>query len=370
MTLPRILIVSHTYTAPVNRAKLDALAQHSTLTAIIPNRWQDALFTLDTNQTRPVNYVLHTLAIRFNGHILRYLYPWHDVNHIILQTQPDLIYVEEEPASLVLTQFALLKRRAKLVCFTCENIFRHVGLPGIERYNLAQCDGVIAGNRQAAEIIRRKKFAKPILITPQLGIDPDFFKPTRSTELRDQLGLEGFIVGYIGRLVEEKGLGILIDAVAELPEICLLIIGSGPLREKLEQSIATRNLAARVRIVPSVSHDQIPLYLNALDVLALPSQTTPVWKEQFGHVLVEAMACAVPVVGSDSGAIPKVIGDAGLIFPEGNANSLRDAIVTLRSNSVRCEQLAQAGRARVLAQFTHAHIAAANIEFFKQVLAS
>ena len=68
---------------------------------------------------------------------------------------------------------------------------------------------------------------------------------------------------------------------------------------------------------------EVPAVLRALDVLVLPSLTTPSWKEQFGRVLQEAMACAIPVVGSDSGEIPHVIGDAGLVTPEGDAAALR-----------------------------------------------
>ena len=63
--------------------------------------------------------------------------------------------------------------------------------------------------------------------------------------------------------------------------------------------------------------NDVPRHLRALDALVLPSESTPLWKEQFGHVLIEAMACGVPVVGSDSGAIPEVIGEAGLLFPGG-----------------------------------------------------
>jgi glycosyltransferase involved in cell wall biosynthesis len=121
-------------------------------------------------------------------------------------------------------------------------------------------------------------------------------------------------------------------------------------------------------VISAVPHEEIPHYLNALDGLVLPSLTTPVWKEQFGHVLIEAMACEVPVIGSNSGAIPEVLGEAGLIFPEGDLTALSQAIMTLQSDAVRRAQLAQAGRVRVLAHYTHERIAAANAEFFQQVL--
>ena len=115
-------------------------------------------------------------------------------------------------------------------------------------------------------------------------------------------------------------------------------------------------------------HEQVARYLNTLDTLALPSLTTPTWKEQFGHVLIEAMACGVPVIGSSSGAIPELIGDAGLIFPEGDIAALRAAIISLQTNLCQRSELARAGRKRVLEHYTHDRIAAANAEFFAQVL--
>lgn len=163
---------------------------------------------------------------------------------------------------------------------------------------------------------------------------------------------------------------MLLAAMADLPAAQLVLVGEGALRGEIERWIATQQLAARVRVIPAMPHEEIARVLNTLDVLVLPSQTTATWKEQFGHVLIEAMAAGVPVLGSDSGAIPEVIGDAGIIFPEGDARALRDALAALQNDAARRAQLAQHGRARVLAHYTHARIAAANVEFFEQVLAA
>lgn len=165
----RVLLVSHTYVAPLNRAKLDALARHVALTVIIPARWRDALFTLHADRASATNYTLHALPVRFDGHILRYVYPFRALARLIAHAQPEVIYVEEEPASLALAQCALLKRRAKLIGFTWENIARCVGVPGIEQFNLARCDGIIAGNTEAAQVMRAKKFTKPMVVTAATG---------------------------------------------------------------------------------------------------------------------------------------------------------------------------------------------------------
>jgi glycosyltransferase involved in cell wall biosynthesis len=304
------------------------------------------------------------LPIHFSGHGLRYWYPLRALAHHVRTFRPQVIYVEEEPGSLALTQLAFLKGRAKLICFTWENIMRRVGIPGIERCNLACCDGIIAGNREAASLIRRKGFAKPLTVTPQLGIDPNLFSPrTKSASAK-------FIVGYLGRLVEEKGVRTLLEAIVKVPDASVLLIGSGPLRDEIAQWVSANRLTERVTQIPAVSHEEIPRYLQSMDVLVLPSLTTPTWKEQFGHVLIEAMACGVPVIGSDSGAIPEVIGDAGIIVPERKVDALRDALARLIAQPTQREHLAHAGRARVLAHFTHEHIAKANVAFFQEVLAA
>ena len=112
----------------------------------------------------------------------------------------------------------------------------------------------------------------------------------------------------------------------------------------------------------------MPAYLTGLDVLVLPSRTRPNWKEQFGRVLVEAMACGVPVIGSTCGEIPQVIGDAGLVFPEEDVNALREALLHLQRDDNLRRDLAERGRARVLSHYTQKQVAAATVDVYRQMM--
>jgi glycosyltransferase involved in cell wall biosynthesis len=100
----------------------------------------------------------------------------------------------------------------------------------------------------------------------------------------------------------------------------------------------------------------------------LPSRSRPNWVEQFGRVLIEAMACGVPVVGSDCGEIPNVVGDAGLIFPEGDVEALRECLARLMREGDLWADLSRRGRERVLAHFTQAQIAAQTVAVYRRVV--
>lgn len=365
----RLLLVSHTYAAPINHAKLQALAAHCDLTVVAPQTWRDALFTLTPPSTGR-GYRLITLPVAFNGRLFHHLYaPW-ALHAVLTSARPQVVYVEEEPHSLALAELAALQmgHGYRLVGFTWENIHQFYGVPGVHRFSLARCAGFVAGNQAAVTVLRQKGFAGPVQVTPQLGLDPDTFRPERHPARRAELNLTGFTVGYVGRLVAEKGLWNLVHAVAALPALTLVLVGSGPLRAALHAWAEANGLAPRLRWVEAVPHDHIPAYLNALDALVLPSLDAPRWQEQFGHILIEAMACGVPVIGSNSGAIPEVIGSAGLVFPQGDTPALQAALHRLHTDPAWHAHLSAAGRARVLAHYTHDQIARANLDFFHTLL--
>jgi glycosyltransferase involved in cell wall biosynthesis len=176
-------------------------------------------------------------------------------------------------------------------------------------------------------------------------------------------------MGYVGRLVEQKGLPLMIEALASLPENCRVVfIGNGPMKDELEAQAIRSGVAERVVFKSGVPTYQIPAEMQQLDVLVLPSLTRPNWKEQFGRVLAEAMLCETAVIGSSSGEIPHLIGDAGLVFQEGNMQELVACVRRLLDDPELGARLAVKGRERVLEYYTQEKIAKQTYEVYKEML--
>lgn len=280
--------------------------------------------------------------------------------------QPDAIYVENESYALSTFQAALANRlsvRRPLLFRNNQNLFKRYPPPfaQAERYvlNQAACANVV--NEEAGQVLRRKGYRGRIAYMPY-GVDPGFYAPRDARALRSELGLKGMVFGYMGRLVEEKGIRELVEAFRGFhPEedVSLFVVGDGPLRAELEQTFAQPGLTGRARLLPVVPHREVPVYLSAMDTLVLPSKTQARWKEQFGRVLIEAPACGVPVIGSDSGEIPHLIQrlGAGLVVPEGDAAALHTAMRRMLETPGLHDELRERGRREVEQQYSHSALA-------------
>jgi glycosyltransferase involved in cell wall biosynthesis len=301
------------------------------------------------------------------GHVASYLLDPMELRRIWRRVDPDVVHVEPETYSFLATECLMIRRRlrAKVVVFGWENIDRR--LPLVQRLCravvLRRAEGVICGNAAAEALVRQYGFKGPVRCIPQVGVDGLRFHPT------ERAG-GGVRIGFAGRLVHEKGVDVLLKAYAAVrasgADVELLIAGSGPCEASLRSLARTLGVAEGVRWVGPVGRQEMPEFLNNLSILVLPSRTMDFWAEQFGLVLAEAMACGVCCVGSRSGAIPEVIGDDSLTFPENDDRALGVLLGRLVSDPV----LLASGQTRGLARaqrFTFETIATQIKAFYEDV---
>ena len=364
----RVLFIARYRDPSMDRKPQLLAAAGLTIHQVRPAHWEDPL--LRVTQTASAGPGLTQSAVPLLGRPddpHRALYRTLDFG--ARRFRPDLIHAEEEPDSLAALQVALARRlfapRAALLLYTWQNVDRN-RRPEVEwvlARSLRAADGVLCANREAEAILRRRGYRGFTCVLPAIGVDGAAFQPGPARPAQD-----GLIVGYAGRLAPEKGLDVLLAAAARCgAEVQVRLMGAGPGRPALEAQALALGLADRVQFRPPAPPAQVADFLRELDVLVLPSRTTPVWKEQFGRVLAEAMACGVPVVGSESGAIPDVIGEAGLTFPEGDAEALAERLLALRRAPGLRRELAERGRARAAEHFSVEQIVAATLDVYRQV---
>lgn len=361
----RVLMLSKACIVGIYQPKLEAIAGLGVdLTVLAPPSWRDERGVQRLERAHTEGYQLHEIPIRFNGNFHLHYYP--TLARELRRIQPQIVHIDEEPYNLATWQALWQARRlgAKSLFFSWQNIQRAYPPPFNwgERYAMRNTDYALAGTAAAADVLRAKGYAGPLAVIPQFGTSPDLFQPAARRPERQ------FTIGYIGRIVPEKGLQILLRAAALMEgDWRLRLVGGGSAREEMEALARSLGIGDRTAFIGQLPSTDLPAEYHKLDVLVLPSLTRPNWKEQFGRVLVEAMASGVPVLGSDSGAIPGVIGDAGLIVPEGDVDALAAALRDLRDQPALRAELVEKGRARFLAHFTHERIAEATVGVYREM---
>lgn len=344
------------------------------LAAVVPPHWSDEGWQQRLVREHVSGYRLVETPIVRSGDYHLHFYP--RFGSVLDQEQPQLVHIDEEPYNLAtfLALRAAIGRGAQALFFTWQNLNRRYPPPfrWFERYAHKRAAAAIAGSEGAASVLEAKGCRCPIRVIPQFGVDPREYTPPRSgsaTRVRAPTEQGPFRVGYVGRLVPAKGVDLLVEALAGLETPWALeIVGDGPARPGLERQVERLSAAERVRFRSWLDGSLLPDFYSGLDALVLPSRSTPRWVEQFGRVLIEAMACGVACVGAASGEIPNVLGEAGLTFPENDAAALRDRLELLAGKPDERARLSAAGRRRVLERFTMQHIASATVRLYREVL--
>ena len=385
----RLLIVSATYVTEENRKKLDALAPFfEVMCATCAEHTAYGIANRVDSEAPPANYRIAGLrAVGRPESTTKY---WlRGLGGVFRRFPADVVLVESEPWAWIRWQAwfwkMLWRPRALFGEYSAENLertgFKGLVLKGFYRAAIATADFVATCNRAGGEIYRRRGLAaNRLLVSPQLGVDAALFRPLDRPgrdRLRRDIGVpeDAFLVGFCGRLVESKGVWDLLDAVRQVraqrpgQRVHLVLLGFGPLDAVLKAQPGAGDF---LHVLPPRPHAGVAPFMQTLDLCVLPSKPdehgVDVWVEQFGYVLIQAMACGVPTLGSDSGAIPEVVNLPEMIFPPGNADALAAKIIGLLDDPARREAVAHRQRAQTLRLYANENLGTIWADFIRQFL--
>lgn len=381
----KLLVVGHAFLLAYIQKKYVAMKDldpNMRLRLVVPSRMRDRFHdkayevhpAFVANEVVPLNARLTS----WQAH-MTYVHNPAGMAAILKNFQPDVIHLEEEPQALVTVETIALHRifapNATVTMFTWDNLLRKRGFPigsakrALRRYSLSRASTVICGNQRAAELLRSEGYFKGTIETlPHSGLDVSDHQPGTESQLRAELGLgDDIVVGHIGRLVPEKGLLLLVEALGRLRthQWKLLLVGAG----SLESEIRERWMAefpGRIVLVPAVPYSQVARFLRCVDIFVLASYSTPIWMEQFGLTLAQAMLLGIASIGSTSGAIPEVLGSGGVLFEEGRVDDLTRALESLLTSPASRQQLGARGREFALRHYTSESVAARYLAAFER----
>ncbi len=357
----RVLSIAHTAVSrAAGRLRYHPLAGDPSLDVhlVVPSRWHQFGRWYDADPGPDLGVTLHVQPIRLPkaGAATWYLHHYPDLAALADRLQPDVIHLWEEPWSAVALQASRTARRlgAALAMEVDQNILKRLPLPFelVRRHVLRRTDLVMSRSDDATDVVRACGYAGPTA-TIGYGVDQAVFHPG------ERVAASGAVeLGYVGRLVEEKGLDDVLDAMAIASvETRLTIVGEGPYLAALKAHVARQGLDTRVRFLPWCQPAQVGAFLRGLHVLVLPTRLTSAVKEQFGRVIIEAQACGTPVIGAATGAIPSVVGTGGWIVPQRDPAALAGLLTRLADDPGEIDARRRDGLANVEARFTYAAVA-------------
>ena len=381
----KLVVVGHTYITAISQSKYVAMKRvrpDLQLRLVVPHEVNHVFmrYRPEIHPGLEPQDVVVLPAVVNNSQMTRIMHPTR-LAALLRTFGPDHIHIEEDPHSLTGVETVFLARqvcpRPRISFFIWDNLARVPRFPlstlkaALTRYSLARCDLVVCGNTEGQRLLGEfKGYAGPSVVLPQVGLEPEDYAVPLPSELAKELGkTDGTpLIGFIGRLVPEKGILLLLEALSRLQALRwgLVIIGNGPMREV----ICTRwqgVLGERLRVLAPIPHTEVARYLRCLDIFVLPSYGIPTWKEQFGLTLAQAMMAGIACIGSSSGAIPEVMGGSGLIFPENDVGGLTSSLEMMIQSETERTELGKKARAFALRRYTNNVVAGAYLRGFEEL---
>jgi glycosyltransferase involved in cell wall biosynthesis len=377
----KVLIVDHNAVRSHDRGLYRAIAAKPdvSLTLVVPASWREH-FGRARFEKEDGTLMVRSSRTIFSGRSHRALYL--SLHRFLMFVRPEILYVNSEPEGFLAWEAVILRellsKETRVVCNSWRNIdYASTGFPykisalneQAERTVLQRADHCVAHNHSAEEILHRKRYHKVTVIPP--AVDTSLFFKSGLIPAGVHTTVQQFRIAYMGRFVLEKGVDVLLQAAAMLPfDYRLILVGDGPAKSQWVRLAHELGIVSRIEWRGPVAHSGIPEQLRAADVVVLPSRTGTWWKEQFGRILIEAMACGVPVIGSNSGEIPRVIADAGLVFREGDPGALASELQRLHADGHLRARLSATGLKRVNENFSLSRVANLYLQLFHSLLSA
>lgn len=362
-------MISRVYADPATRGKLRALAALGvTVSAAVPDRWVPAGLVQQQQTSWGDDGGVRTVPVPIRGRALPAAdFFWHvgTMRGLLNDFRPEIVQIEEEPGSNAATAVARAARRLRLpyVLLTRETLPQSRGALAALRRNraLTAAAGVISVNALAERLALKGRGSLPHRTIPQTG--------TRLPLAVQRVPHQGLAIGFVGRLIPEKGLDLLFRAAVKLiGRWTITVVGTGPAQEELETLAERLGIAGRVTWLGALPRRAVDEVWPRLDVVAVPSRSTSRWTEVMPRAALDAMAHGIAVVGSSVGAIPETIGEAGITIPEEDVTALSEVLQQLHDEPDKHQRLGAAGRKRILEAYTDAAIAERTLAFWRELL--
>jgi glycosyltransferase involved in cell wall biosynthesis len=373
----KLLTLGHSYVVSLNRRLAHEMAVAGRgrweVTCAAPQYFHGGndLAPITIEPTPDDAYRLHAVAAHLTSQV--HVFSYGLEMRSLLSGSWDMVHAWEEPYILAGWEISRWVRTgAKLVYRTAQSNPKVYPPPfsWFERSSMARACGWICSGLSVEENLRhRQGYERPHLLSP-LGVDTAVFSPNPSQRSAafSKLGWNEVgppVVGYVGRFVPAKGLRLLMKALNAATEPWrALFLGAGELEGELKTWAGRHGDRVRILRVP---HNDVPIYINVMDMLCAPSQTTSTWREQFGRMLVEAFACGIPAIGSDSGEIATVLGDAGIVVGESDVAGWTQAIQNLLASPARRRELGDRGLELAKTRYAWPVVARQYLSFFDQL---
>ena len=290
------------------------------------------------------------------------------LRRLLTEFRPDVLQVEAEPWWPVAPQALALAAKVHVPAGLHVSTSVTPALSLRERWRrgraLRLARGLAASNRLALQLVAKGREDAPVAVFPRQGI----VVPTLG---RPRAPRPGFVIGFVGRLVPERGLDVLLRACAQLRgDWKLVVVGTGPSQEELEQLAERLGIGARVVWQGGIPRGWLDTFWPTVDCVVLPARTTPRWVESVGQSLLDAMAQGLPVIGTESGVLPEIIGEAGVTVPEDDPDRIALSLQRLQAMPDEAASLGAAGRRRVMTEFVDDAIARKTLAYWRSIAAA